>query len=76
MRDYELYVSDDADSWGEPAARGTFEPTSELQRVMLPRAVRGRYIRLRALSEVNGNPWTSVAELGLLQASPVHSGSR
>ena len=25
-----------------------------------------RYVRLRALTEVNGNPWTSVAELNLL----------
>lgn len=65
--DFELYVGNDADSWSEPAARGTFEPTDAEQRVMLPQAVRGRYIRLRALSEVNGNPWTSVAELGLLR---------
>lgn len=65
--DFELFVGNDADSWSEPAARGTFEPTDAEQRVMLPQAVRGRYIRLRALSEVNGNPWTSVAELGLLR---------
>ncbi len=29
----------------------------------------GRYIRLVAKSEVNGNPWTSVAELSLLDAA-------
>ena len=26
----------------------------------------GQYVRLRALSEVNGNPWTSMAGLRLL----------
>ncbi|BCX49499.1 fibronectin type III domain-containing protein [Haloferula helveola] len=30
-----------------------------------------RYVRLTALSEVNGNPWTSVAELRVLDASGV-----
>jgi len=28
--------------------------------------VTGRYVRLVALSEVNGNPWTTMAELGVL----------
>jgi hypothetical protein len=26
----------------------------------------GQYVRLRALSEVNGYPWTSMAELNVL----------
>ena len=28
--------------------------------------VTGRYVRLRILSEVNGGPWASLAELGVL----------
>ena len=28
--------------------------------------VTGQYIRLRATSEVNGNPWTTVAEINVL----------
>jgi len=31
-------------------------------------ATTGQYIRLQALSEINGNPWTSVAELNVLGA--------
>jgi hypothetical protein len=29
-------------------------------------AVSGSYVRLRALNEMGGNPWTSVAELNLI----------
>jgi hypothetical protein len=29
-------------------------------------ATSGRYIQLRALSEINGNPWTAVAEINVL----------
>jgi len=31
----------------------------------------GRFVRLRALSEVNGNPWISAAEVSVSQACPV-----
>jgi hypothetical protein len=29
-------------------------------------SVKGQYIRLRALSEINGNPWTAAAEINVL----------
>ena len=29
-------------------------------------AARGRYVLVRILSEVNGNPWASIAELGII----------
>jgi hypothetical protein len=35
----------------------------------------GQYVRLRALSEVNGNPWTHAAEinvLGIISGNPVN----
>lgn len=67
IAEYEFHVSGDAESWDQPAARGMFEATSAPQRVFLAGPVRGRYVRLRALSEVNRNPWTSVAEFGLLR---------
>ncbi|MER7762750.1 endo-alpha-N-acetylgalactosaminidase family protein [Streptomyces sp. NPDC097619] len=59
---YEVYTSTDGTTWGAPAASGTFPDTAARQRVAFaPRDA--RYLRLRATSEVDGNPWTSVAEL-------------
>lgn len=61
---YEVYVSADGTNWGTAVATGTFPNTTAEQTVSFG-AKTGRYLRLRALSEVNGNPWTSVAELNV-----------
>jgi glucose/arabinose dehydrogenase/PKD repeat protein len=64
---YEVYVSTDGAAWGTPVATGTFANTTAEQTVTFP-AKTGRYIRLRALSEVAGRAWTAVAELNVLVA--------
>lgn len=61
---YEVYVSADGTTWGSAVAGGTF-PVSTAEQAVTFAAKSGRYVRLRALSEVNGNPWTSVAELNI-----------
>jgi Trypsin/F5/8 type C domain len=61
---YEVYLSADATNWGTAVATGTFANSTALQSARFPATV-GRYVRLRALSEVGGGPWTSVAELGV-----------
>jgi PKD repeat protein len=61
---YEVYVSNNPASWGTAVATGTFPNASGEQTVSFP-AKTGRYLRLRALSEVNRNPWTAVAELNV-----------
>jgi hypothetical protein len=67
IKDYEFYVSDDATTWGAPAAAGTLANTAQEQEVVLPQTRVGRYVRLVALSEVNNHPrWTSMAEFNLL----------
>jgi hypothetical protein len=68
IADYEFYVSPDGVSWGAAVAAGRFPNTTEEQTVSFP-AVPGAYVRLVALKEVNGNPWTSVAELNVIGAS-------
>ncbi len=62
---YEFYVSTDGSSWGSAAASGTLANSSADQTVTFA-VETGRYVRLVALSEVNGNPWTSVAELNVI----------
>jgi hypothetical protein len=76
IKQYEFYVSSDGVNWGTPVASGTFNygnlsttcpgagVPSALQ-VGFP-AITGQYIRLRALSEINGHPWTTAAEIGVL----------
>jgi hypothetical protein len=62
---YEFYVSTDGVNWGSPVAGGTFTNDATNKQVSFAPTT-GQYVRLRALSEVNGNPWTTMAELQLL----------
>jgi hypothetical protein len=66
VADYSLYVSeDDGLAWGEAVATGTFAGDTTEKEVMFdPKPA--RYVRFVALSEVNGRPWTSVAEINIL----------
>ena len=52
------------ESFGEPVATATFEKRDSPGGPL--RAGRGRYVRVRVLSEVNGGPWASIAELGVV----------
>ncbi|WP_412538868.1 discoidin domain-containing protein [Longispora sp. K20-0274] len=61
---YEVYVSADGVTWGTPVATGTWTNTSSEEAATFA-ARAGRYVKLRALSEVNGNPWTSAAEIAV-----------
>ena len=62
---YEFYVSIDGANWGVPVATGTFANDALEKEVLLP-ATAGRFIRLRALTEVNNNPWACAAEINVL----------
>lgn len=62
---YELEVSRDGRSWSK-AISGTFPNSATRQRVFFSDPVRGRFVRLRALTEVGGNEWSAVADLQLL----------
>ena len=63
---YECYVSNSNKQFGKPVVAGTFAQRSSENVVRFPAKVKGRYVRLLALSEVSGRPWTSIAELRLL----------
>ncbi|MBC3846765.1 discoidin domain-containing protein [Winogradskyella echinorum] len=65
IADYEIYVSNDANNWGAAVNTGTWVNNNQLQTVNFTEKL-GRYVRLVALSEVNGNPWTSVAEIDII----------
>ena len=61
----EFYVSDSPDEFDKRVAKETFTKNKEAQEIKCP-AVEGRYVLLKVLTEVNGGPWASVAELGVI----------
>ncbi len=66
IKDYEIYVSNDNKNWGDPVAKGSFEKTAKLQKVMFGKPVKARYVRLRALNEQSGQDYASGAEFTLV----------
>jgi hypothetical protein len=60
---YEVRVLRSLDAKGPPAAAGRLENHDRWQEIRFGASVAGRYLVFTALSEVNGNPWTSAAEL-------------
>jgi len=71
IKDYEVYLSDNPDeskplAKGTPIAEGTFENEVGESVVLFEAPVKGRYFRLRALSNINGDPsWAGIGELTL-----------
>jgi glucose/arabinose dehydrogenase len=61
---YEVYVSTDPASWGTAVATGWFANDATQQAVAFPVKM-GRYVRVRALSEANGEVWASAAEFNV-----------
>ncbi len=66
IREYAVYVSNEASRWGKPLVAGTWADNRTRQTVRFKRPVSVRYLKLVAKSEVNGNPFAAVAELDLL----------
>lgn len=60
---YAVYVSDHEATWGQAVAEGVFANTDKPQEAWFAKPANGRYLRFVALTEVNGGPWASVAEL-------------
>ena len=65
---YEMYISDDGESWGKPVATGKFDRGSAAKKIMLKSPQKARFVRLVGLSEVNGNDFASVAEFDVIPA--------
>ena len=62
-------------SWGSPAARGAFPDDAQQQEILFKTPQTGRFVRLVALTEVSGHPFTSVAELDVIPAQPLEEKS-
>jgi arylsulfatase A-like enzyme len=62
----EFTLGNSSDDFGEAHLKTTFAKERTAQAADLPRPVRGRYVRIKILSEVNGGPWASAADIGVL----------
>jgi len=67
VRDFEISLSVDGTTWGQPVARGTWPDDPSFRYV--PLSGQARFVRLRGLSEVGGGPTMSLAEV-VVDASP------
>lgn len=64
LKDVEVYISDNPDEFGKPIVTATLEKVKSQQRIECP-STKGRYVRLKILSEVNAKPWASIAEFAV-----------
>lgn len=65
---HNVFVSLDGTNWGDPVAHGTWYGDGG-EKYANFETKRARYVRLVALTEANGNPWTSIAEINVYAAS-------
>ena len=63
VKDYEVYVSNDGQTWNAPVAKGSFDREANAQTIRFAQPVAGRYVKFVALNEQNGRAFATVAEL-------------
>lgn len=61
---YEVYTSTDGKAWGDPVASGALANTG-IEKWIPFGEVSARYVKLVAVSEVTGQPWTSASEVSV-----------
>jgi hypothetical protein len=67
IRDYEFYVSDDGKDFGKPIKKGAFDDAEgKGKKTVTFDAKSCRFIKLKALSEINDEAWTSAAEINVI----------
>ena len=71
VKEYEVYLSLDGKTWGNPVAKGEFKNTTAMQVAKLSTSTTGRYLKFVAKSELNNNAWTSASEIGIQAAADV-----
>jgi HEAT repeat protein len=72
VKDFQVRVSDDGKSWSGPLASGSWSNDPAIKYVILT-SPRARFVQLRGLSEVEGRPIMSAAELSVDATAPADS---
>lgn len=68
VKEYELYLSQDGKTWGEPAAKGQFNTRAAQQTIEFGKPAEARYLKLVPKSEAAGKDYATVAELDIIPA--------
>jgi hypothetical protein len=74
IREYEFYISNDGKNWNGPIVKDEFKRNDSLQKISFygdqsiysQEKIKGRYIRLVAISGFGNDPYTTIAELDIL----------
>lgn len=64
IKDFELYVSRSKADFGDPVYTGEFKKIRDMQTVNFP-VTWGEFVRIKILSEINGNTFASAAEFNV-----------
>lgn len=65
IKEYEFYAADDANKLNKPITKGTFKGTAKTETEVPFPATNARFIKLKALSAIGGEPFTTIAELSV-----------
>ncbi len=66
IREAEIYCSSSTSDWGQPVATAEWRDVAGVQRVIFPRPVKARFLKIVAKREQHGQPFVAVAELDIL----------
>jgi hypothetical protein len=68
VKGFEVYVRTGSvtESWGEALVRGEMSLSEQLQTNSFPQTVEARFLKLRVMSEGNGNPFAALTELDVV----------
>jgi arylsulfatase A-like enzyme len=64
----QFFLSDSPKEFGDPVLETTFAKVKKPQAANLEKPIEGRYLLVRVLNEINGQPWASAADIGVIQA--------
>ena len=67
IESYEIYLSADGKEFGRPVKKGEFFPYGKYKKTVLFEPKQCTFVKLVALSEMNGQAWTTAAEIGVIQ---------
>lgn len=65
--DCDVFLSNDLNNWGDPAATATLENSGDVQTILFKQPTSGRYLKFVAKSSHNSDPNTAIAELDILE---------